>query len=272
MSSSAPSARAAVKTQVLDGSAKIRFPTPGRTTTAVDANQLGSKNAAKGADDAAFAPLITNLADARDEVDRRNTMFQPAIGAQEELAEALALKIGDRIVDAVTKALSAIVEALKLAPAPATDDDTKSAGLAESIIRKLSLAEESSEDGTGATGAGYSCNSSEETAATAKGRNKAARREKSKAAKARGRPSSRRPSEEQAAESNPCKHCRTHGRHLRHPKVSSSKCFWNKKYKGFRPLYVCRTLKLRFKQRADFPAALGGYPSDSDAETTSDEE
>ena len=42
--------------------------------------------------------------------------------------------------------------------------------------------------------------------------------------------------------------------------------------KGFRPLYVCKTLKLRFKPRADFPAALGGYPSDIDTETTSDKE
>ena len=147
-------------------------------------------------------------------------------------------------------------------------------------MRKLFLDDETSEDGTAATGAGYSSDSSEETAATAKGSNKAACRDKSKAAKARGRSSSRRPSKEQTAESNPCKHCRKHGRHLRHPKVSSSthpkvsssKCFWNKKYKGFRPSYVCKKLKLRFKPRADFPAALGGYPSDSDAETTSDEE
>ena len=177
--------------------------------------------------------------------------------------------------------LSAIMEELrkadtirnhKLAPAPATEDDTKSAGLADSVTRKLFLDDESSEDGTAATGAGYSSDSSDATAATAKGSNKAARRDKSKAAKARGRSSSRRPSEEQTAESNPCKHCRKHGRHLRHPKVSSSKCFWNKKYKGFHPLYVCKKLKLRFKQRADFPAALGGYPSDSNAETTSDEE
>ena len=140
-------------------------------------------------------------------------------------------------------------------------------------MRKLFLDDESSEDGTAATaGAGYSSNSSEETAATAKGSNKAARRDKSKAAKARGRSSSRRPSEEQTAESNPCKYCRKHGRHLRHPKVLSSKCFWNKKYKGFCPSYVCKMLKLRFKPHADFPAALGGYPSDSDAETSSDEE
>ena len=33
-------AHGAVKTQVLDGIAKIRFPKPGRTSTAVDANQL----------------------------------------------------------------------------------------------------------------------------------------------------------------------------------------------------------------------------------------
>ena len=162
MSSSAYSARGAVKAQVMEGIAKIRFPKPGRTYTAVDANQLtlgadrvlrgifnpfggnqgmrlllrsstdpttpsmlsaikttdvatiesilaeskaeaDAKNAAKGAGDADFAPLIATLADARDEVDRRNEMFQSVIGAKEGLAEALALKVGDRIVDAVTK-------------------------------------------------------------------------------------------------------------------------------------------------------------------------
>ena len=40
MSSSAYSARGAVKSQVMEGIAKIRFPKPGRTYTAVDANQL----------------------------------------------------------------------------------------------------------------------------------------------------------------------------------------------------------------------------------------
>ena len=68
MSSSAHSARSAVKTQVLDGIAKICFPKPGRTSTAVHANQLTlgaeAMNAVKGADDAAFTPLITTLADA----------------------------------------------------------------------------------------------------------------------------------------------------------------------------------------------------------------
>jgi len=90
----------------------------------------------------------------------------------------------------------------------------------------------------------------------------AARRDKPKSSKARSRSSSRRPSEEQTAENNPCKHCRKHGRHLHHPKVLSSKCFWNKKYKDFRPHYVCKKFKLHFKPRADFPAALGvGMPA-----------
>ena len=269
MSSSAHSIRGAVKTPVLDANAKIRFPKPGRTSTAVDANQLtlgaDAKNAVKGADDAAFA----TLADARNAADRRNAMSQPVVGAQEGLAEALALKIGDRIIAAITKTLSSLMEELRMAdkpaPAPAT---TESAGLADSSIRKLCLDDEPSKDGTAATAG----DSSGATAATAQSSNTAARRNKSKTTKARGRSSSRRPSDEQSTEANPCKHCRKHGRHLRHPKVPSSQCFWNTKYKGFRPLYICQKLKRRFKPRADFPAALGGYPSDSDAATTSDEE
>ena len=166
MSSSAYSARGAVKTQVMEGIAKIRFPKPNKTYTAVEANQLtlgadrilrgifnpfggnqgmhillrsstnatnpsmlfaikttdvvtiesiideskaeaDAKNAAKGASEADVAPLITTLVDARDEVNRRNEMFQSVIGAKEGLAEALALKVGNRIVDAVTKAPTA---------------------------------------------------------------------------------------------------------------------------------------------------------------------
>jgi len=88
------------------------------------------------------------------------------------------------------------------------------------IISKLFLDNEMSEEGTAATGEGYSSDSSVNTAATSKS-GKAAHRDKSKASKARGRSSSRRPPEEQMAETNPCKHCRKHGRHLRHPKVLS---------------------------------------------------
>ena len=118
MSSSAHNIRGAVKTPVLAANAKIRFPTPGRPSTAVDANQLtlgvDAKNAVKGADDAAFA----TLADARNAADRRNAMSQPVVGAQEGLAEALALKIGDRIIAAITKTLSSMMEELRMAAGP----------------------------------------------------------------------------------------------------------------------------------------------------------
>ena len=50
----------------------------------------------------------------------------------------------------------------KLAPAPTTEDDTESAGLADSVMRKLFIDEESSAEGTAASaGAGYNSDSSE---------------------------------------------------------------------------------------------------------------
>ena len=49
----------------------------------------------------------------------------------------------------------------KLAPAPTTEDDTETAGLVDSVMRKLFLDDESSKDGTAATGARYSSDSSD---------------------------------------------------------------------------------------------------------------
>ena len=150
---------------------------------------------------------------------------------------------------------------LKAATAP----DAEVNGLANSVVRKLLFDDESTEEGTAAASEGYSSDSSAESDPKSKS-SKASRRDKSRS---RSRSSSRR-SEDQTADNNPCKHCRKHGRRNRHPKVSSSKCFWNKKYKGYRPKYVCTQLKIRYKGREEFPEDLGGYPSE--AEVSSEEE
>ena len=75
-------------------------------------------------------------------------------------------------------------------------------------------------------------------------------------------------SAEHTADNNPCKHCKKHGRRNRHPGVAEERCFWNKKWKGFRPRYCCTAMDVKFKSRARFSAKLGGY----DDNTTSGEE
>ena len=47
-----------------------------------------------------------------------------------------------------------------------------------------------------------------------------------------------------------------------HPSEPKDKCFWNKKYKGWRPRTVCNELEIDFKPRSKFTAKLGGYPEE----------
>ena len=43
-----------------------------------------------------------------------------------------------------------------------------------------------------------------------------------------------------------------------------SKCFYNKKYKGWHPSKVCKDMGLRFKHRSEFPSKLGGFASSAE--------
>jgi hypothetical protein len=85
-----------------------------------------------------------------------------------------------------------------------------------------------------------------------------ATKEGRKKSKSKSRPT------ELTADNNPCKHCRRHGRRSRHPTVDSANCFWNNRYKGWRPRYVCRQLDMAYHDREY-------YMSDSGGEDTSDD-
>jgi hypothetical protein len=67
---------------------------------------------------------------------------------------------------------------------------------------------------------------------------------------------------------NKCPHCKKY-----RPRVwgthEADKCFYNKAYKGYRPLQVCGEIGMVFKKRDKFPKELGGY-SDSEGESGSE--
>ena len=48
---------------------------------------------------------------------------------------------------------------------------------------------------------------------------------------------------------NPCPHCKKYKRRLQHPHVSSNDCFWNKKYKGWRPKWICDEMEICYTPR-----------------------
>lgn len=85
----------------------------------------------------------------------------------------------------------------------------------------------------------------------------------------RGRSSSRRgKSQSNRAKDNPCRHCRKHHRRRQHPNIPEDRCFWNKKYKGYRPRMVADELGVPFKPREKFTPELGGYPPYSDTSSS----
>ncbi|KAL7526575.1 hypothetical protein ACHAWF_001828, partial [Thalassiosira exigua] len=108
-------------------------------------------------------------------------------------------------------------------------------------------------EGTVASSGGYDSSSSEDTKATGRKScgGRASKRDAEKA-KSRARSSSRRREKDYTAENNPCKHCHKYKRVNRHPKVTEDECFFNKKYKGFRPRYVYKAMKRKFYPRSDF--------------------
>ena len=61
-----------------------------------------------------------------------------------------------------------------------------------------------------------------------------------------------------------CKHCVKHERRVPHPNFPPEKCYFNKKYKGFRPRYACERLGIEYKEWRTFSPALGGPKIDSD--------
>ena len=152
------------------------------------------------------------------------------------------------------------------APAPTTNNMLGQANAADdtmSHVRRL-IFDEDSTAGTAAT-AGYESDSSVESAR--KSRASQASNKDTVAQRSRSKSKTRA---DRSAATNPCKYCRRHGRRNRHPNVPPERCFWNKKWKGFRPRNVCRALNLPYLEREAFEPEFGGYVS-SDGDTSDDE-
>jgi hypothetical protein len=65
---------------------------------------------------------------------------------------------------------------------------------------------------------------------------------------------SRSPSPVQKWKSNPCPHCKTFKRNRRHPNIDNKKCFYNKKYKGWSPEWVCKKMGLEYLTQEEYDA------------------
>eukprot|EP00956_Cyclotella_meneghiniana_P004235 scaffold5184_cov39-Cyclotella_meneghiniana.AAC.4 len=63
---------------------------------------------------------------------------------------------------------------------------------------------------------------------------------------------------------NDCPGCKEFKRRKRHPNIDNAKCFWNRKYKGFRPAWICQEMEIPYKGRHKFSSDMGGYRSDSE--------
>eukprot|EP00804_Cyclotella_cryptica_P030326 CCRYP_011862-RA/>CCRYP_011862-RA protein AED:0.33 eAED:0.33 QI:0/0/0/1/0.66/0.75/4/0/887 len=60
---------------------------------------------------------------------------------------------------------------------------------------------------------------------------------------------------------NPCPHCKKFARRKPHPKTPEDRCFWNKRYKGYRGKWICNEMELAYVPRHKFAADMGGYPN-----------
>eukprot|EP00804_Cyclotella_cryptica_P009005 CCRYP_003106-RA/>CCRYP_003106-RA protein AED:0.44 eAED:0.55 QI:0/0/0/0.8/1/1/5/0/886 len=60
---------------------------------------------------------------------------------------------------------------------------------------------------------------------------------------------------------NPCPHCKKFARRKPHPKTPEDRCFWNKRYKGYRGKWICDEMEIAYVPRHKFAADMGGYPN-----------
>ena len=69
---------------------------------------------------------------------------------------------------------------------------------------------------------------------------------------------------------NKCKHCKEKRPYA--GKHEEEKCFYNKKYKGWRPSKICKELDIKFKRRHEYTTNMGGFASSASEESSSDSE
>ena len=130
-------------------------------------------------------------------------------------------------------------------PEPTNVGSANSVNGTSSYVRRLFDDDSSYNDYGTAAAATYDSDSSNESAER-RARERRARKKKGggkiKSTKPppRGRDSSHpgKRADEWTADNNPCKHCKNHGQHKRHPQTEVARCFWNKKWGGWRPDYA----------------------------------
>ena len=122
----------------------------------------------------------------------------------------------------------------------------------------------------------YTSDSSPNACPPCKPKRQAKEKKKEKAAKddCRGQSKSRKRRDDSPAnwESNPCKHCRKNKRHAVHSHVPTDRCFWNLKYKGWRPESICTRMKTRYRDRSKFRICAETDSSETSGAETSDSE
>ena len=69
---------------------------------------------------------------------------------------------------------------------------------------------------------------------------------------------------EHSTEPVTCPHCKKYERKFAHPWLDDNKCGWNKKYKGWRPEWMCSKLGIKYKPRMEFSRDMGGWRSDDE--------
>lgn len=83
-------------------------------------------------------------------------------------------------------------------------------------------------------------------------------RKKKKKTDQRGERHSKSRGRDENKKKNLCKHCRRFDRWRQHLNIPAEQCFYNQKYKRWRPRLVCDEMDIPFKPRDHFPAETSG--------------
>jgi hypothetical protein len=153
------------------------------------------------------------------------------------------------------------VRVLREAPAPNVDQANQVSSLTEQL-RVFQRAFEDYEESAFAADDESSKKSSSKKKKKKESRGRHSSRGRSQS---RGRSASTRRTEKVK---NKCKHCKKDRPMISGGQHEPSKCFYNKKYKGWRPSKVCKEMGLRFKHRSEFSSELGGFASSAKESST----
>jgi len=165
--------------------------------------------------------------------------------------------------ETILKALAEADEVRNLKDAPPPSEHQANA-LSDSMSYLTKLMQDTMVEEDATTYSGYetanaATSDSDSSYDTKRSKKKSKKKKKKDTKKSKGRKSEERTS----YKDNPCKHCRKFKCRKQHKGLSEDKCFWNKKYNGWRPKSICDEMEIPFKPRHKFP--------DSDASSSEGE-